>query len=166
MPSPPTNHSSRKPNPLPHFITSSPRSLSSPDQGQPHRPDHPRLVDPTCSDSSVFVPRTPWTPGNPGTPPQNISVHVEVGDLPHGVSLRCTAKGLIFPQILYMLHIFYDMYCGLVAQSCPTLGTPWTVARQAPLSMGFSRQESWRGLPFPSPVICFKIRLCYASYLL
>ena len=27
--------------------------------------------------------------------------------------------------------------------------TPWTVARQAPLSMGFSRQECWSGLPFP-----------------
>ena len=27
--------------------------------------------------------------------------------------------------------------------------TPWTVARQAPLSMGFSRQEYWSGLPFP-----------------
>ena len=30
-------------------------------------------------------------------------------------------------------------------------GTPWTVARQAPLSMGFSRQEYWSGLPFPPP---------------
>ena len=29
--------------------------------------------------------------------------------------------------------------------------TPWTVAYQAPLSMGFSRQQSWSGLPFPSP---------------
>ena len=29
--------------------------------------------------------------------------------------------------------------------------TPWTVARQSPLSMGFSRQEYWSGLPFPSP---------------
>ena len=29
--------------------------------------------------------------------------------------------------------------------------TPWTVAYQAPLSIGFSRQESWSGLPFPSP---------------
>ena len=29
--------------------------------------------------------------------------------------------------------------------------TPWTVARQAPLSMGFSRQEYWSELPFPSP---------------
>ena len=29
--------------------------------------------------------------------------------------------------------------------------TPWAVARQAPLSMGFSRQEYWSGLSFPSP---------------
>ena len=29
--------------------------------------------------------------------------------------------------------------------------TPWTVARQAPLSMGFPRQEYWSGLPFPPP---------------
>ena len=29
--------------------------------------------------------------------------------------------------------------------------TPWAVAHQAPLSMGFSRQENWRGLPFPLP---------------
>ena len=29
--------------------------------------------------------------------------------------------------------------------------TPWTEARQAPLSLGFSRREYWNGLPFPSP---------------
>ena len=29
--------------------------------------------------------------------------------------------------------------------------TPWTVSRQAPLSMGFSRQECWSGFPFPTP---------------
>ena len=38
-----------------------------------------------------------------------------------------------------------------VIQLCLTLATPWTVACHAPLSMGFSRQEYWRGLPFPSP---------------
>ena len=38
-----------------------------------------------------------------------------------------------------------------VAQSCPTLSDPWTPAYQAPLSMGFSRQEYWSGLPLPSP---------------
>ena len=31
------------------------------------------------------------------------------------------------------------------------LGTPWTAAYQAPLSMGFSRQEYWSGVPLPSP---------------
>ena len=39
----------------------------------------------------------------------------------------------------------------LVAKLCPTLAIPWTVAHQAPLSMGFSRQQYWSGLPFPSP---------------
>ena len=38
-----------------------------------------------------------------------------------------------------------------VAQSCPTLATPWTATYQAPLSMGFSRQEYWSGVPLPSP---------------
>ena len=37
-----------------------------------------------------------------------------------------------------------------VTQSCLNV-TPWTVAHQAPLSMGFSRQEYWSGLPFPPP---------------
>ena len=41
--------------------------------------------------------------------------------------------------------------CGWVAQLCPTLCDPWTVARQAPLSMGFSRHEYHGGSPFPSP---------------
>ena len=40
---------------------------------------------------------------------------------------------------------------GLVTKPYPTLATPWTVACQAPLTMGFSRQENWSGLPFPSP---------------
>ena len=40
---------------------------------------------------------------------------------------------------------------GLVAKSCLTLATLWTVAHQASLSIGFSREEYWSGLPFPSP---------------
>ena len=43
-------------------------------------------------------------------------------------------------------------YSGLVAKSCLTLVTPWTVAHQAPLSIVFTRQEYWSGLPCPSPV--------------
>ena len=33
----------------------------------------------------------------------------------------------------------------------PLFATPWAVAHQAPLSMEFSRQEYWNGLPFPFP---------------
>ena len=40
---------------------------------------------------------------------------------------------------------------GLGTKLCLTLLTPWTIACQAPLSMGFPRQEYWSGLPFPSP---------------
>ena len=45
------------------------------------------------------------------------------------------------------------MCCGgnLAVKMRPTLETPWTVAIQASLSMGFSRQEYWSGLPLPSP---------------
>ena len=39
----------------------------------------------------------------------------------------------------------------IVAQSCLTLCNPWTVSCQAPLSMKFSRQDYWSGLPFSSP---------------
>ena len=37
-------------------------------------------------------------------------------------------------------------------QSCPTLCDPMTAAHQAPPTLGFSRQEHWIGLPFPSPM--------------
>ena len=40
---------------------------------------------------------------------------------------------------------------GLVVTSCQILVTPWTVAHQTPLFMGFSRQEYWSGVPFPNP---------------
>ena len=44
-----------------------------------------------------------------------------------------------------------NYHYGLVTKMCLTLVTPWTVANQAPLPMGFSRQEYWSGLLFPSP---------------
>ena len=37
--------------------------------------------------------------------------------------------------------------------------TPWTVAHQAPLSLGFSRQEYWSGLPFPPPEDLTELRI-------
>ena len=49
------------------------------------------------------------------------------------------------------LEITLKHCCGLVTRSCLTVKIPWTVAHQAPLSMGFSRQKYWSGLPFSSP---------------
>ena len=47
----------------------------------------------------------------------------------------------------------HQIYGGdLVTKLCLTLVTPWIVACQAPLSMGFPRQEYWSVLPFPSPI--------------
>ena len=53
---------------------------------------------------------------------------------------------------MFLLQSHVVLYGGgLVAKLCLTLMTPWTVTCQAPLSLGFSRQEYWSGLPFPSP---------------
>ena len=50
---------------------------------------------------------------------------------------------------IYSFHLSSDG--GLVAKLYLTLVTPWTLAFQSPLSMGFPRQEYWHGFPFPSP---------------
>ena len=59
---------------------------------------------------------------------------------------------------LFIYIVFTTIFACVPAkslQSCPTLWTSWTctVARQAPLSVGFSRQEYWSGLPCPPPGI-------------
>ena len=56
----------------------------------------------------------------------------------------------------YPMHLFkrYSIWCACVLSGISSgrlFETPWTEAHQAPLSMGFSRQESWSWLPFPSP---------------
>ena len=67
----------------------------------------------------------------------------------------CQVRAMVFPVVMYGCESWTIKKDaggeGLVAKSCLTLVTPWTGACQARLSMGFSRQEYWRGLPFPSP---------------
>ena len=53
-------------------------------------------------------------------------------------------------HILKNIKLLSCMCVYLVAQSCPTLATPRTVAHQTPLSMGIL-QEYWSGLPYPLP---------------
>ena len=61
-------------------------------------------------------------------------------------------------SVIYPIRDIYPEYIQAwkvkrkwAAQACLILRTPRTVAHQAPLSMEFSRQEYWSGLPFPSP---------------
>ena len=55
----------------------------------------------------------------------------------------------------FLSDLFFNTTCldggVLVTQSCSTLATPWTIAFQASLSMGFPRQEYWSGLLFLAP---------------
>ena len=61
-----------------------------------------------------------------------------------------TCNGSLDRLSVYSIFIFTLLCCfPLVAESA--FSTPWTVALQAPLPMGFLRQEHWSGLPFPSP---------------
>ena len=89
-----------------------------------------------------------------------LSTHLETGDLKkqYQTSFQFTFK----PHVDYSNSLrlwsrgkptsFIHCMCAcLVARLYPTFVTPWIVAHQSPLSMGFSRQEYWSGLPFPPP---------------
>ena len=74
--------------------------------------------------------------------PSRLSHNIEQSSLCYAVGLRW----------LSVSDAAVCCCCRLVAKSCLTLFLPHgTVAHQAPLSMEFSRQEYWSGLPFPSP---------------
>ena len=61
-----------------------------------------------------------------------------------------TSKGVLTLFLLWWYYCMWKWKCWSL--SCVLLFvTPRTIACQAPLSMGFSRQEYWSGLPFPSP---------------
>ena len=62
-----------------------------------------------------------------------------------GYGARQCSKYFRYCLINLILSITYDSRVQLFA-------TPWTAAHQAPLSMGFSRQGNWSGLPFSSPI--------------
>ena len=67
---------------------------------------------------------------------------------------QLTTKQKIDKQRVVFHYVFItDVTCGggVVAKSCPTLATSWTVVHSAPLSMGFPRKEYWSGLQFLSP---------------
>ena len=68
-----------------------------------------------------------------------------IANLQSCISFWCTAKWLRYNHI-YLIIYLCVLSCFSRAQ---LFSTPWTVTLQAPLSMGFSRQEYWSGLPCP-----------------
>ena len=76
--------------------------------------------------------------------------------LPTGYPLTMSRTKLIWAERYYS-EIGEDEVthpkgmCECMLSPVQLLTTPWTAAHQAPLSMGFSRQEYWSGLPFPPP---------------
>ena len=70
-----------------------------------------------------------------------------------------SVPGILQATTLEWVAISFSNACmhAKLLQSCPTLCDPMTAAHQAPLSTGFSRQEYWNGLPFPSPYFILKI---------
>ena len=64
----------------------------------------------------------------------------------HALHLRLPGR-LNTCSCLFSSHLLLFLSCSVGSDSV----TPGTVAHQAPLSMGFCRQEHWSGLPFPSP---------------
>ena len=87
-------------------------------------------------------------------PGLTVNIREKAPTASHGDGGEKTAHFKICPEcsvLLNKIHHQESSSSRLVTKSCPTLATPWTVACQAPLSMGSSRQEYWSGLPFPSP---------------
>ena len=70
----------------------------------------------------------------------------------------------IYIYIYIYIHIYIIVVLSL--STVQFIVTPWTAARQAPLSMGFPRQEYLSGLPFPSPIHTEKhIIYIYITYI-
>ena len=67
----------------------------------------------------------------------------------------CGRKFTISHNVMLSKYLMYECMDAAAAakslQSCPTLCDPIDGTHQVPPSMGFSKQEHWSGLPFPSP---------------
>ena len=67
----------------------------------------------------------------------------------------CLVKTMVFPVVMYGCESWTIKKGAAAAkslQSCPTLCNPIDGSPQVPPSLGFSKQEHWSGLPFPSPM--------------
>ena len=106
---------------------------------------------------------TPWSNDSAGNSEQSLSALSPYSSAwmtgfchPHYLSAQSScwvqptedsSRLVVLFRNLQILEQWLLFSCSVMSNSA----TPWTVACQAPLSMGFFRQEYWGGLPFPSP---------------
>ena len=92
-----------------------------------------------------------WRRERPLPPPHLTDVSAKPGYLSRGT--QTSARGYLLLLSLFSLWVMSDSWNPTDGSSpdSSVFATPWTVARQAPLSLGFSRPEYWTRLPFPSP---------------
>ena len=67
------------------------------------------------------------------------------------LSSRIKIIAIFIFKIHYGMYVYTSLFCFTPWVWSDSFGTPLTAAHQAPLFMGSPRQESWSGLPFPSP---------------
>ena len=108
-----------------------------------------RNVSAYITENSVVQLQTQLAPGEQAVPPH---LHFL------SISQLCSCRGgFTLRQILSHSVGFWCLQAQLLRllshiSRVRLCATPWTAAHQAPLSTGFSRQEYWSGLPFPSPL--------------
>ena len=135
-------------------------------QGWNTPPPYPRLLNPLHwqTDSLPLAP-----PGKPLLPLCCFS-HVRLCATPQTAAQPgFPVSGILQARTLEWIAIAFSnawkWRVKVKSLSCVRLlATPWTVAYQAPPSMGFSRQEYWSGVPLPSPqsvLRCCKLLICF-----
>ena len=58
---------------------------------------------------------------------------------------------MLLLQVTYLMVMYFGYRCSAMLSHVPLFVAPWKVARQAPLSLEFPRQEYWSRLSFPPP---------------
>ena len=76
-----------------------------------------------------------------------------IGNNSNKINTCCSSEYYFCAQRIDILLslVLFTCVCVKLLSRVQLFATPWTVVHQVPLSMGFSRQEYWSGLPFPSP---------------
>ena len=100
--------------------------------------------------SMEFSKQEYWS-GLPCPPPEDLPIpRIESTSLGHSELRSCSSNILGVSVGCFQMKLIFKSVCVLVSHLFQFFLTPWTVAHQAPLSMGFPKQEYWSKLPFPS----------------